>query len=74
MRWDELPVYTDIYQFSRTQVSRLFSSGGFQYPTMLVLNRDRKVEGAWRGSLKMKDVRAAINTALAAPVSETPEE
>jgi hypothetical protein len=41
---------------------------------MLVLNRDRKVEGAWRGSLKMKDVRAAINTALAAPVSETPEE
>lgn len=74
MRWDELPVYTDIYQFSRTQVSRLFSSGGFQYPTMLVLNRDRKVEGAWRGSLKMKDVRAAIDTALATPVSETPEE
>jgi thiol-disulfide isomerase/thioredoxin len=74
MRWDELPVYTDIYQFSRTQVSRLFSSGGFQYPTTLVLNRDRKVEGAWRGSLKIKDVRAAIETALATPVSETPEE
>lgn len=73
MRWDELPVYTDIYQFSRTQVSRLFSSGGFQYPTTLVLNRDRKVEGAWRGSLKIKEVRAAIETALATPVSEASE-
>ncbi|MFN7874054.1 MAG: TlpA family protein disulfide reductase [Pirellula sp.] len=73
MRWDELPVYTDIYQFSRTQVSRLFSSGGFQYPTTLVLNRDRKVEGAWRGSLKIKEVRAAIETALATPVSEAAE-
>lgn len=70
MQWEELPVYTDFYQFSRTQVSRLFSSGGFQYPTTLVLNRDRRVEGAWRGSLKINEVRAAIEKALATPASE----
>ncbi|XZE20974.1 TlpA family protein disulfide reductase [Pirellulaceae bacterium SH449] len=70
LRYDEMPIYTDIYQFSRTQVSRLFSSGGFQYPTTIVLNRDGKVEGAWRGSLKIKEVRDAIKSALATPASE----
>lgn len=71
LQYDEMPLYTDIYQFSRTQVSRLFSSGGFQYPTTLVLNRDGKVEGAWRGSLKIKEVRAAIKSALATAASGT---
>lgn len=71
LQYDEMPVHTDIYQFSRTQVSRLFSSGGFQYPTTLVLNRDGKVEGAWRGSLKIKEVRAATKSALATAASPT---
>ncbi|MCE3015119.1 MAG: TlpA family protein disulfide reductase [Pirellula sp.] len=60
---DDMPIYWDPAEFTRTQVSRMFKSGGFVNPTTIVLDRQGKVFNVWRGPVEVSSLKSSIEKA-----------
>ncbi len=66
-RADELPVYCDPVEFSRTRISKLMTKGGFRYPTTIVIDREGKVADIWAQVISKETLEKAIEAALKKP-------
>jgi thiol-disulfide isomerase/thioredoxin len=65
---EEFPIYSDPVEYSRAQLSKLMTTGGFSYPTTLVLDGQGKVSDIWRDAVTEKTLVSAIEKAkLAKP-------
>jgi len=60
---DELPFYCDPAEYSRAQISKLMTSGGFAYPTTLVLDGEGRVVDIWRSAITGDTLEKAIEKA-----------
>jgi thiol-disulfide isomerase/thioredoxin len=60
---DEFPIYYDPVEFSRSEISKLLTSGGFSYPTTLVLDSSGKVVEVWRSVITDTTLSKAIDKA-----------
>ncbi len=61
---DDMPIYWDPVEYARGQVSHLFKSGGFGYPTTIVLDREGKIADVWRGAVKYDSLKKSIDRTL----------
>ena len=59
----DLPIYFDPAEFSRTRLSQLMTTGGFSYPTTLVLDGEGKVVDVWRSAVPINALSKAIEKA-----------
>ena len=62
---NELKVYQDPAEFTRSRISQLMTAGGFSYPTTLVLDGQGKVVDVWRSATKPSALTNAIEKAKA---------
>ncbi|XZE43877.1 TlpA family protein disulfide reductase [Pirellulaceae bacterium SH467] len=60
---EDMPIYWDPVEFSRQQVSLLFKSGGFSYPTTIVLDKQGKIADIWRGTISGNTLKNSIEAA-----------
>ncbi len=60
---NDLPVYFDPVEFSRSRISQMMTAGGFSYPTTLVLDGQGKVVDVWRAAVPRGALAKAIETA-----------
>ncbi len=60
---NDLPVYFDPVEFSRSRISQLMTAGGFSYPTTLVLDGQGKVVDVWREAVPPNALAKAIEKA-----------
>lgn len=60
---EDMPIYWDPVEFSRQQVSLLFKSGGFSYPTTIVVDKQGKIAGIWRGTISGNTLKNSIEAA-----------
>jgi len=60
---NDLPVYADPAEFSRTRVSQLMTAGGFSYPTTLVVDGAGRVVDVWRSAVPPNALAKAIEKA-----------
>ena len=60
---NDLPVYFDPAEFTRSRISQLMTQGGFAYPTTLVLDVQGKVVDVWRAAVPPKALAKAIEKA-----------
>ncbi len=60
---NDLPVYSDPAEFSRTRVSQLMTAGGFSYPTTLVVDGAGRVVDVWRSTVPPNALAKAIEKA-----------
>ena len=60
---NDLPIYYDPAEFSRSRISQLMTQGGFAYPTTLVLDVQGRVVDVWRQSIPPKALAKAIEKA-----------
>ncbi|AMV35030.1 Thiol-disulfide oxidoreductase ResA [Pirellula sp. SH-Sr6A] len=60
---EDMPIYWDPAEFSRQQVSLLFKSGGFSYPTTIVLDKQGKIADIWRGAINGNTLKNSIEAA-----------
>jgi len=60
---NDLPVYSDPAEFSRTRVSQLMTAGGFSYPTTLVVDGAGRVVDVWRSAVPPNALAKAIEKA-----------
>ena len=59
----DLPVYCDPAEFSRSEISKMMTSGGFSYPTTLVLDAEGLVADVWRDKITRKTLEQSIERA-----------
>lgn len=59
-----LPVYCDPAEYSRFNISQLLSSGGFSYPTTIVIGADGKVSDIWAYAIDMSKLENSIEREL----------
>lgn len=59
-----LPVYCDPAEYSRFHISQLLSSGGFSYPTTIVIGADGKVCDIWTYAIEMSKLESSIEREL----------
>ncbi len=60
---NDLPVYSDPVEFSRSRVSQLMTAGGFAYPTTLVVDGAGRVVDVWRSAVPPNALSKAIEKA-----------
>jgi hypothetical protein len=60
---ENMPIYWDPVEFSRQQVSLLFKSGGFSYPTTIVVDKQGKIADIWRGTISGNTLKNSIEAA-----------
>jgi thiol-disulfide isomerase/thioredoxin len=60
---NDLPVYSDPVEFSRSRVSQLMTAGGFSYPTTLVVDGAGRVVDVWRSAVPPNALAKAIEKA-----------
>jgi hypothetical protein len=60
---NDLPVYSDPVEFSRSRVSQLMTAGGFSYPTTLVVDGAGRVVDVWRSAVPPNALAKAVEKA-----------
>lgn len=60
---NDLPIYFDPVEFSRSRISQLMTAGGFSYPTTLVLDGNGRVVDVWRAAVPPNALSKAIEKA-----------
>lgn len=59
----DLPVYHDPAEYTRSEISKMMTSGGFSYPTTIVLDSQARVANVWRDKVTKKVLEQAIEQA-----------
>lgn len=59
----DLPVYHDPAEYTRSEISKMMTTGGFSYPTTLVVDSQGQVANVWRDKVTKKVLEQAIEQA-----------
>lgn len=59
----DFPIFYDPVEFTRSEISKMMTTGGFSYPTTLVINSEGLVANVWRDKVTEKALGQAIEQA-----------
>jgi hypothetical protein len=64
-----MPTYADPAVYTRAQITKMLSAGGFVYPSTLLVDQAGTVRYLWRGYAQggMKELQNKINLLLQSP-------
>lgn len=67
-----MPVYADPAIFTRAQIARMLSAGGFEYPSTLLVDQNGTVRYMWRGYAPggMEELEEKIDSLLKNPPAQ----